>query len=61
MDEAQVGVLGADEAEDQAVDGFGNVDRLIMLDEQRLQLVVIEGLIAEFYVLMADVRQHCRL
>ena len=47
-----------DEAEDQAVDGFGNVEGFVVLNEKSLQLIVVECFTSEFNVLMTDVRKH---
>ena len=59
--QAQVGILLAYETQDEAEDGFGDVDGFIVLDDERLQLIVVEGFVAELDILVADVCKHCCL
>ena len=59
--DTQVGILGTDEAKDETVDGFGHIEGLLVLDEQRLQLVVVKGFRPKLNVLVTDVGQHGRL
>lgn len=40
------------------MDGLGHIQCTVVLDEQSLQVVVVEGFVAKFYVLVADVGQH---
>ena len=53
--EANVAVTLADEAEDEAVDRLRHVHRVVVLDKQGLQLIVIESLVAKLDILVADV------
>ena len=61
LDKAEIGVALAHEAKHEGVDGLRHVQGLVVLDENGLQLVVIEGLVAKFNVLVADVGEHGRL
>ena len=47
------------EAQNEAVDRSSHVQSGVMLDEKRLQRVVLECFVAEFYILVADVGEHC--
>ncbi len=60
-DEAEVDILGADEAEDEVEDWLRDVVHLVCRDEQGLQGVVFESFGPEFDVLMADVGKDCSL
>ena len=54
-DEAQVDILGADEAEDEVEYWLRDVVHLVRRDKKGLQGVVFESFRPEFDVLMADV------
>lgn len=56
--ESEVCIRVADEAQDKAEDGLGNVQSLVMLNENRLHLVIVERLAAEFAEFVADVGKH---
>ena len=61
LDKAEIGVALAHEAEHEGVDGLRHVQGLVVLNENGLQLVVIEGFVAKFNILVADVSEHGRL
>ena len=60
-DKAEVNILSAYEAQDEVVDGLRDIVHVIRGDEECLQGVVLEGLNAELYVLVADIRKDRRL
>ena len=60
-DQSKIGVLLADEAEDETEDWLGDVQCLIVLNEYSLELIVVKCFLAEFDVLVADVGKDCRL
>jgi len=49
----------AHEAQNKAVDGLSHIQSAVVLNEKRLQRVVVEGFVAEFDILVADVGKHC--
>ena len=57
-DEAKVGIFLANEAKYETVDGSGDVECFIVLNEKCLQLVLIEGFIPKLDVLVADVCEY---
>ena len=54
-DEAEVDILGADEAEDEVEDWLRDIVHLVRRYEQGLKCVVFESFCPEFDILMADV------
>ena len=53
--QAQVGILLAYETQNEAEDRFGDVNGFIVLDEERLQLIVVKGFVTELDILVANV------
>ena len=60
-DESKIGVLLADEAEDETEDRLRHVQCLVVLNEYSLKLIVVKCFLAKLDILVADVGEDCGL